>query len=57
MSVKNITLSENNPKPLEEGMLQEVDKVIKHFEGELIKIRTGRAHPALGEDIRVVAYG
>lgn len=57
MSIKNITLEENNIKPVETGMNQEIDKVVKHFEGELIKIRTGRAHPTLVEDLRVTAYG
>ena len=32
-------------------------KPIKHFEGELIKIRTGRAHTSLIEDLAVTCYG
>ena len=57
MSIKNIELRENESKPVENGMHQEIDKAMKHFDAELIKIRTGRAHPTLVEDIRVAAYG
>ena len=35
----------------------EMQKAIKHFEGELAKIRTNRAHTSLVEDIQVEAYG
>lgn len=35
----------------------EMDKVIKHFEHELVTIRTGRAHPALVESVKVACYG
>ena len=31
---------------------KEMDAPIKHFERELATIRTGRAHPALVEDIK-----
>jgi ribosome recycling factor len=37
-------------------METEMQKVIKHFETELLKIRTGRAHTSLVEDIQVVGY-
>ena len=30
---------------------------IEHFEHELAKIRTGRAHPGMLDGIKVVAYG
>ncbi len=36
---------------------KEMDAPIKHFERELVTIRTGRAHPALVEDIKVIVYG
>ncbi len=36
---------------------KEMDAPIKHFERELATIRTGRAHPALVEDIKVIVYG
>jgi ribosome recycling factor len=35
----------------------EFDKTLKFLEGELAKIRTGRASPALVEDITVDAFG
>jgi len=40
----------NNAKP-------EIDKAFKFLEGELAKIRTSRASPALVEDIEVNAFG
>ncbi len=55
--VIEFTLTENDEKSFEAKMGQEMQKPIKHFEGELIKIRTGRAHTSLIEDIPVSAYG
>ena len=52
-----ITLVENDSKSFEKTMLEEMTKSIKHFEGELIKIRTGRAHTSLIEDVQVSCYG
>lgn len=52
-----ITLVENDTKTFEKTMQDEMLKAIKHFEGELIKIRTGRAHTSLVEDIQVTCYG
>ncbi len=52
-----LNLIENEPKPFESAMTEEMDKVIKHYEGELIKIRTGRAHTAMSEDLNVSCYG
>ncbi len=46
-----------NTKPFEKEIELEMDNHIKHFEKELIKIRTGRAHPSMIEDIKVPAYG
>lgn len=56
MSIK-ITLVENDIKPVKTAMEAEILKAIKHLEGELIKIRTGRAHTSLVEDLMVVTYG
>jgi ribosome recycling factor len=53
----NVKLEENNPKPFKSAMEEEMTKSLKHFEGELIKIRTGRAHTSLIEDIKVAVYG
>jgi ribosome recycling factor len=54
----NITISEGaNTKQFEKELEIEMDKNIKHFEKELLKIRTGRAHPSMIEDLRVSCYG
>lgn len=53
----DVTLVENDIKSFQEPMEQEMDKAIKHLEGELVKIRTGRAHTSLIEDIPVSVYG
>ncbi|MBI2774998.1 ribosome recycling factor [Candidatus Dependentiae bacterium] len=52
-----LKLTDQNSKEFEKAMNVEMDKPIKHFERELITIRTGRAHPSLVEDIKVAAYG
>lgn len=52
-----LILVENDSKSFEKAMQEEMSKAIKHFEGELIKIRTGRAHTSLIEDIQVSCYG
>lgn len=53
----DIKLIENDVKSFQVPMEQAMEKPIKHFEGELIKIRTGRAHTSLIEDLPVVCYG
>jgi ribosome recycling factor len=53
----DITLVENDSKSFEKAMQDEMSKAIKHFEGELLKIRTGRAHTSLIEDVQVSCYG
>lgn len=53
----NLKLNDNNLKEFESALSSEMDKAIKHFERELITIRTGRAHPALVEGIKVNCYG
>lgn len=55
--MKGIVLVENDVKSFENPMKAEMEKPLKHFDGELIKIRTGRAHTSLIEDIQVAAYG
>jgi len=52
-----INLVENESKPFEQAMTDEMGKSIKHYEGELIKIRTGRANTAMIEDLQVSCYG
>lgn len=53
---KVITLVENDIKAFQSPMETEMNKSIKHFEGELIKIRTGRAHTSLVDSIPVSIY-
>lgn len=53
----DIQLTENDVKSFQTPMEAEMNKVLKHFEGELIKIRTNRAHTSLIEGIEVAAYG
>lgn len=48
---------ENDQKGFQNAMEAEMLKPIKHFEGELIKIRTGRAHTSLVEEVQVSVYG
>lgn len=56
--MKGFELNEStNPKTFEKNVEGEMTNHIKHFEKELIKIRTGRAHTSLIEDIKVSCYG
>lgn len=54
----NYTFTEGaSTKPFETAVEADMHKHIQHFEKELLKIRTGRAHPSMVEDIKVSAYG
>lgn len=53
----DLVLTDDNAKAFEQAMNQEMEKAVKHFERELITIRTGRAHPSLVEDVPVSCYG
>lgn len=53
----NITITENDIKGFKNAMEEEMLKALKHFERELTKIRTGRAHPSLVEELPVSCYG
>jgi ribosome recycling factor len=55
--MKNLVLIENNTKDFEKAMEEEMVKAIKHFEHELVKIRTNRAHTSMVEDLPVSCYG
>jgi ribosome recycling factor len=57
MSIKDINLKNMYTHEFEKILEQEMDAPIKHFERELITIRSGRAHPAMVEDIKVTCYG
>jgi ribosome recycling factor len=52
-----ITLIENDVKSFQTPMEAEMQKALKHFESELLKVRTGRAHTSLVEDVHVAVYG
>lgn len=52
-----IVLIENDIKSFQKPMEAEMENPLKHYERELIKIRTGRAHTSMIEDIPVVVYG
>jgi len=51
------TITENDTKGFENAMTLEMSKAVKHFERELVAIRTGRAHTSMIEDIKVSCYG
>lgn len=51
-----IKIIENDIKSFQNPMETEMQKAVKFFEQELLKIRTGRAHTSLVEDIQVVSY-
>jgi len=53
----NANITENDTKGFESAMVAEMESPIKHFERELITIRTGRAHTAMIEDIQISCYG
>ena len=48
---------ENDSKGFEKSMETEMIKPIKHFEVELTKVRTGKAHTNMIEDLKVSCYG
>lgn len=46
-----------NIKAYEKDIESQFDQHLKHFEKEISKLRTGRAHPSMVEDIRATCYG
>lgn len=56
MANPSINLIENDIKSFQNPMESEMQKALKFYEGELIKIRTGRAHTSLVEDVSFVGY-
>lgn len=56
MSIQFIP-TENDVKGFKINLEAEMQKPVVHFEKELLKIRTGRAHHSLLEDIAVACYG
>jgi ribosome recycling factor len=53
----HVNLVENDVKSFKTAVELEMDLPLKHFEKELLKIRTGRAHHSLIEDIAIACYG
>lgn len=53
----DIVLVENDIKSFQKPMEAEMENPLRHFERELAKIRTGRAHTSMIEDIPVSCYG
>lgn len=52
-----IKLSEGSIAPFEKATQEEMIKSIDHFKHELVSLRTGRAHPSMVEDLKVMCYG
>lgn len=48
---------ENEVKPFEDAIKVEMTEAIKHFERDLVAIRTGRASTAIVDHIKVECYG
>jgi ribosome recycling factor len=48
---------ENESKLFEAAIKEEMNQAIKHFEKDLVTVRTGRASTALVDNIRVECYG
>lgn len=55
--MEEIAFIEGDSKSIETLAKQEMDKAIKHFEKELLAIRTGRASTAMLEGLKVECYG
>lgn len=46
-----------NDKEVITELKDKINLAIEHFSGELNKLRTGRAHPSMVDDVKVEAYG
>lgn len=44
-------------KEVTKELKDKLEQTLEHFQGELNKLRTGRAHPSMVEDVMVDAYG
>lgn len=55
--MEEIAFIEGDSKSIETLTKEEMNKAIKHFEKELLAIRTGRASTAMLEGIKVECYG
>ena len=52
-----VIFAEGNTKDFEAAVKNSMENPIKHYEKELVAIRTGRASTALIESIKVECYG
>lgn len=52
-----VVLVENDVKGFQTPMEEEMKRSIKHFDVELAKLRTGKAHTSLVEDLMVSVHG
>ena len=55
--MEKIIFAEGDTKTFESNVKVEMDKPIKHFDKELVSIRTGRASSTLVENLKVECYG
>ncbi len=55
--MKDLNLKNMYTHEFEKLVEQEMDAPIKHFERELVAIRSGRAHPSMVEDLKITCYG
>ncbi len=55
--MKDFILQEGQTAPFEKMTDEEMTKCIKHFEHELVGIRSGRAHPSMVESLKISCYG
>lgn len=55
--MKEFTLTEGSTGPFEKVAQEEMTKSIEHLKHELVSLRTGRAHPSMVEDLKVMCYG
>lgn len=46
-----------NPNTTVEDAKKKLQAALEHFEGEIKKVRTGRAHPSMLDSVKVTAYG
>ncbi|HEX3568077.1 MAG TPA: ribosome recycling factor [Candidatus Saccharimonadales bacterium] len=46
-----------NPNQIVDGAKQKLQAAVDHFQDELKKVRTGRAHPSMLDGVVVMAYG
>jgi ribosome recycling factor len=52
-----LVITEGNSTPFEKAVQDEMGKSLKHFEHELVSIRSGRAHPSMVENLKIICYG